>query len=344
MENVENKRLNNLDILKAICAFLVICIHISYKDKIGNIVTPLCRIAVPIFFMITGFFYYRTSKKPLRQIKKVLVLIILSNLLYFIFESIISGSPQIPSKEEIKESFLYNSSPFEFHLWYLNALLYVLIIAYITDKLKIRKFLYFLIPILLIINLIYGEYSIAVLNKNFDPIYMRNYLFVGLPYFLIGDLLYKNKDKIAKKIPTKSFAILIPLFGFTSIMEERILNDLGKDAIGEIYISTTFFAIAVFLLAIKTKQVNYQNIVAEIGRKYSTYIYIIHVMFINLFNKYVTINNNILNNTIQIIIFFASLLVAIMYVKTKNTIKIGWKKYNSITKKVLKLNPGQESD
>lgn len=343
MENEKNKRLNNLDVLKAICAFLVICIHISYKDKIGNIVTPLCRIAVPIFFMITGFFYYKTSKKPLKQIKKVFVLIVLASLLYFIFEMIVSGSPQIPSKEEIKESLLYNSSPFEFHLWYLNALLYVLILVYIADKLKIRKFLYFLIPVLLITNLVYGEYSIELLNKNFDPIYMRNYLFVGLPYFLIGDLLYKTKDKLAQKIPMKLLAILIPVFGYTSVMEEHILNNLGKDAVGEIYISTTFFAVAVFLFALKAKQVNYGNILAKIGRKYSTYIYILHVIFINLFNKYVTINNNILNNTIQVIIFFASLLVAIMYVKIKGKIKIGWKKYNKVSE-LLKLNPGRESE
>lgn len=343
MEKKENKRLNNLDVLKAICAFLVICIHISYKDKLGNITTPICRIAVPIFFMITGYFYYKTSKKPLKQIKKVFILILLASLLYFVFEMIIGGSPQIPSKEDIKNSLLYNSSPFEFHLWYLNALLYVLIIVYIADKLKIRKFLYFLIPILLITNLIYGEYSLEVLNKNFDPIYMRNYLFVGLPYFLIGDLLYKYKDKLIQKIPTKLLAISIPILGFTSVMEEHILNNLGKDAIGEIYISTTFFAVSVFLFAIKIKQVSSENILAKIGRKYSTYIYILHVMFINIFNKYVTVNNNILNNTIQIIIFFASLLVSVMYVKAKKKIMIGWKKYNKASK-ILMLTTGKESN
>ena len=85
MENVVNQRLNNLDVVKAICAFLVICIHISYKEDLGNIITPLCRIAVPLFFMITGYFYHKTSKKPLKQIKKVLILTILANLLYFIF-------------------------------------------------------------------------------------------------------------------------------------------------------------------------------------------------------------------------------------------------------------------
>ena len=61
MKILENRN-NNLDILKTICAFLVICIHIPFPGSVGAIITPLARIAVPIFFMITGYFYNRTSK------------------------------------------------------------------------------------------------------------------------------------------------------------------------------------------------------------------------------------------------------------------------------------------
>ena len=31
LEETKGKRLNDLDVLKVICAFLVICIHISYS-------------------------------------------------------------------------------------------------------------------------------------------------------------------------------------------------------------------------------------------------------------------------------------------------------------------------
>ena len=344
MENIENRRLNNLDVLKAICAFLVICIHISYKDDLNNIITPLCRIAVPIFFMITGYFYHKTSKKPLKQIKKVLILILLSNLLYVVFEMILNGNIDKPKREDIINSLIFNSSPFSFHLWYLNALLYVLIVVYFADKVKLRKYLYFLIPILLVINIIYGEYSIVVLDKDLDPIYMRNFLFIGLPYFLLGDLLYKKKDNLIEMFTLKKLAILIPIFALTTIIEEHILNYTHMDSIGEIYISTTFLAITVFLFAIQTKQVSSGNVLAIIGRKYSIYIYIVHVMFINLFNKFVNINSNILNNTIQIIIFFASILIATIYIKLKNRILIGWKKYNNISNGVKLLYTRGESE
>ena len=344
MENVVNQRLNNLDVVKAICAFLVICIHISYKENLGNIITPLCRIAVPLFFMITGYFYHKTSKKPLKQIKKVIILTILANLLYFILGIIINGSADVPNKEEIIDSLIYNSSPFSFQLWYLNALLYVLIIVYFADKIHIRKYLYFLIPILIGTNIIFGEYSIAILDKDLDPIYMRNFLFTGLPYFFFFFLLYQHKDKLIKIFTSKRLLILIPIFALTTVLEEHILTSAKMDSIGEIYISTTFFAIAVFLLAVQVKQVSTQNVLSVIGRKYSTYIYVIHVFFINLFNKYVTNSNDILNNTIQIIIFFASLLVAIVYTKLKKEVLGGWKKYNKITNSVKLLYSRRESE
>lgn len=343
MEETKCKRLNNLDVLKAICAFLVICIHISYKGNLGDTITPLCRIAVPIFFMITGYFYYKTSKSPLKQIKKVLILIILANFLYFIFGIIINGKVDLPTKEDIFKSLIFNSSPFAFHLWYLNALLYVLVIAYIADKLNIRKRMYFLIPVLLVTNIIFGEYAIVLFNKDYDPIYMRNFLFIGIPYFFIGDLLYKNKENLIKKFSIKKLTILIPILVLTTVLEEHILTINKMDAIGDIYISTTFLAIAIFLFAIQVKQVSNENILAIIGRKYSTYIYVLHLVFIDIFNKYVS-SNNILNNSIQIIIFLASLLVAIIYVSFKNKILIAWKKCNNLIDLVKVLYTSRESD
>ena len=327
MEKIEGKRLNNLDVLKAICAFLVICIHISFKGNLGDIITPLCRIAVPIFFMITGYFYHKTSKAPIRQMKKVLMLIILANLFYFVFGIIMDGKPEVPNKEDIINCLFFNSSPFAFPLWYLNALLYVLIIVYIADKINKRKYLYYLIPVLLVTNIIFGEYSIALLNKDFDPIYMRNFIFIGLPYFLIGDLLYNNQDKLIEKFTIKKLAIFIPVFAVTTVLEEHLLTVAKKDAIGDLYISTTFLAISIFLFAIQAKQVSEENVLAIIGKKYSMYIYVLHLMFIDLFNKFVTVNNNILNNTIQIMIFFSALLVAVIYVKFKDKLIAGGKKF-----------------
>lgn len=178
---MSNERNNSLDALKTICAFLVICIHVPFPGIVSEIITSLARIAVPIFFMITGYFYNKTDKKPFKQIKKVIILIILSNLLYFIPDILKNENiSTVFSLKNILSFIIFNESPFAGHLWYLNALLYVLIIVYFADKLKVRKFLYYAIPILLAIDLILGKYSILLFGQQFPYIIIRNFLFVRI--------------------------------------------------------------------------------------------------------------------------------------------------------------------
>ena len=71
-DNFES-RADNIDILKALCAFLIVCIHVPFPGKVGAYFTTLTRVAVPVFFMITGYFYSDTvaRHKEKHQIKKI---------------------------------------------------------------------------------------------------------------------------------------------------------------------------------------------------------------------------------------------------------------------------------
>ena len=73
INNLQNRQ-NNIDILKAICAFYIVCIHVPFPGIVGEYLTQLTRIAVPIFFMITGYFYADIVNKRgvIRQIKKII--------------------------------------------------------------------------------------------------------------------------------------------------------------------------------------------------------------------------------------------------------------------------------
>ena len=66
------KRSVGLDFLKFLCSFMVVTIHKPFPGLLGPVIMPITRIAVPIFFMITGFFYYSTieNANEIRQIKK----------------------------------------------------------------------------------------------------------------------------------------------------------------------------------------------------------------------------------------------------------------------------------
>ena len=63
------ERNNGLDALKFMAAFMVVCIHIQFPGEVGGYLTTLARVSVPIFFMITGYFYQNIvdNKKIKRQ-------------------------------------------------------------------------------------------------------------------------------------------------------------------------------------------------------------------------------------------------------------------------------------
>lgn len=321
------KRNTGLDFLKFICCFLVICIHTPFPETTGKIVTTIARIAVPVFFMITGYFYSYTKKKggETRQIIKIAKLFIGSNalyLLYGIFIKIIKGKEIIQilrgyfyPKSLIAFIFL-NESPFSGHLWYLGAILYVLIIVYCFEKKCNIEKLYYIIPILLLMDLVFGKYSLLILGKSFPYILVRNFLCVGLPYFLIGDMI----SKIKPKIKSSSLYLLVFAFIFITLSESFLLRTFNLGAPRDHYISTTFLSIFVFLF-----WVNYNNMTDNklyqkccfIGSKLTLYIYIIHPIIISklsvIENGYSV--NIILNYTRPFFVFLVSILISwIFYV------------------------------
>ncbi len=285
-------RNHGLDLLKVICAFMIICIHVPFPGLLGEIITPLTRIAVLIFFMISGYYYsyIKERQKEKKQIIKIFKLLMSANLLYFFWslawtfikgDSITAYISNVLSLESIYKFIVFNESPFGGHLWYLGSILYVLLIVFAIEIKWTRKVLYPLIPILLLTDLVFGKYSVLLFGTTFPYIFVRNFLFVGLPYFLIGDLLniYKIKIKNSKAL------LLSLLFVVTTFIEKFALVYFDVNADREHYISTTFLAVCVFLWAnnlnIKDNR-KLTGIICYVGANLSTYIYIIHPIFITI--------------------------------------------------------------
>ena len=200
----EQSRAEQIDIIKAICAFFVICIHAPFPGENGAYFTALTRVAVPIFFMITGYFYSNTvaKHKEKQQIKKIFFLMLKANLLFLIWNLTLILSQKGDLRSYLKAIFtgknlerflLLNESPFAGHLWYLGAILYVLLIVSLTDAFQCRKIVYYLTPVLLAADLLFGKYSLLVLGREYPYIFVRNFLCVGIPYFCIGNLIKEKR-------------------------------------------------------------------------------------------------------------------------------------------------------
>ena len=276
--------------------------------------------------MITGYFYSDTvaRHKEKHQIKKIGGLIIEANVLFFIWnialnvlrrENIVAYIRSIFTGKNIIEFLALNESPLAGHLWYLGAILYVLVIVLLVDKLDCRKLLYYLTPVLLIADLAFGKYSLLIFHQEFPYILVRNFLCVGIPYFCIGNLI--REKRCSEKWNRKMLQVLIVVFTITSLAERFALVNAGLNATRDHYLSTTFLAICLFVYTLKSNWHNKE--LAVIGRKYSTWLYIIHPIFITAFSMVVGKLGikSIYRYVAPIVVYCATLVFLIIIQKVK---------------------------
>lgn len=286
-----NERKSGFDILKAICSFLIVIIHAPLTDSLAFLM-PLTRIAVPVFFMISGYFYLSVCerKKENNQIRKILKYVIISNLLYFavsIAMNVYQGN-NIRFSFNLFRIFVLNDSPFGVHLWYLSALLYTLVIVAFFNKIKALMILYIAVPFLLVGDLIMGKYSLLVFGREFPVVCVKNFLFVGLPWFTTGILIFKYKEKISN-VPKFIKIILLALFLVLTLIENQLLLKFKLSAERQHFISTIFSSVLIFVLfADFSDNKRIFKMSADVGKFYSTLIYILHPAVILVMKLFIT--------------------------------------------------------
>lgn len=273
----------SIDILKFICAVLVVILHTDFKYH--DAILPMTRCAVPCFMIISGFLLYSENKgigyeRLRRNIKHVFHIMLWATLLFALVKesmAIRHGEIFFPDMRQWFNFAVFNDNPFGFHLWYLGAYLYVLVIMMVVDKYSLWKPLLCATPLLLLGDLLFGKYSLLLLNHEYPFVYVRNFIFVGLPYFMVGVWIKMHRKSLFTV--NKIIYAGVIFFSYTSILEKMILIDLGKNPMREHYLSTTFLAICLFLLVLSFKNIK-QSMVSILGERDSLYIYVFHPLFI----------------------------------------------------------------
>ena len=311
-------RNGNLDILKALCAFLIVCIHIKFPEKMDFFVSPLDRCGVPIFFMITGYFYSFewNKKKKDKQIFKFLRIVVLVNLFYLIVNggvAFIQGQSigrYLSSTVGVKQLILLlvtNDNAISGHLWYLSAILYVVLIFRLFPSLnQLGEKRYIIITSLLVGDLILGKYSALLFHRNV-PLWMsRNFLLVGVPFFWIGNII-REKQEGGLRIRNSILAVAIAVFYITTILENLLLESGGVLATRDHAASTTLMAVTVFLFAINATE--RKSCLEYVGRNYSASIYYFHPFIITVCGLILNggCGKIVFENVGPIIVFFITL-------------------------------------
>ena len=320
----ENTRNCSLDTLKTFCCILVVLQHLWFVCIwINNWGIQIVSMAVPLFFMISGYFTsYETplSKywKRWKRIGKILLCsIIFYIVLYSAVDFLLGGALlKIPTTtNDVWRILLFNDlhTIGRGHLWYLATYLYVIAFFAMLKKINCMC-LISLLPLLLIFHLLIPETS-----KYHD---FNNIWFIGIPCFALGMLIKKYFSIVSPASHYLSGGIALSMFIL-------LLSGIASPIVS--VICQWIFAIGLFVFFTSIKQYR-SNILSEIGERYTLYIYVFHMAVIDLFFSMEFPHRYFYHMSFvsPFIIFFLTLFVSVAYKNCYDRIEVAFKsKFNT---------------
>lgn len=334
MRKIEEKRLYSLDMLKAVAAFLVCFQHAAGTGILSEYLLAISRIAVPLFMMITGFFYMDVVRHEgeKKQIKKFVVVAIEMTALYFaidylnhlISHDLLTYLKSYFSLESIVAFLVFNDPIPADHTWYLWSMIYVLVITYILPKLwKSRMIRTVIIAVSLILLLLLGKYAVLFFGKEIPSTYTRNAWLVGFPYFLLG-IFIKENYALIQRMKQKYIIVLVVLSTVFCCIERMILVANNLNASRDSYVFTPVMAVALFILFLTIDVNDHNNLLVNYGIKYSLALYIIHPLFVRFEVKIFNMNSWWQYVGVAMV-FVLSSIIAVIWVNCKNKISAHFK-------------------
>lgn len=271
-----------LELLKLFASYMVVFIHVKFYGELGVAIETLARFAVPLFFLISGYYSYQIKpEKILKRAKNILNLSILAVGSYTVFNIV-----AFLLKGKVGRVFLYFAKYLDItklgklvvfnvpisagHLWFLLALIYVYLVFYWMTVSRFNEKAMFILSFLLLGgHLLLGE-GLSMVGIRLPLWLVRNFALMGMPFFVLGLFTRKHENKL-HTIPNYALVILAVIGGAEAVISRHLF---GRN---EMYIGSMLILFALVAWFIKYANVRYPSFINALSGC-STYIYIFHVM------------------------------------------------------------------
>jgi len=285
------KRNALIDVFRFVGAFLVVTIHIRFPGEImRGVYYPLTRLALPFFFMASGYFLAdkdmeRMKQRLTRQIRHIFFVLTGAMLAYFLFELAMTAI-QNPAEVYARVKALWEwgrwyrlvaiNDTRRFygpHLWYLSALLYTMVCARLAlEYHRLEKIYWTGALALLAIPLLIWQ------NGQDVPLALaRNFLTFGIPCVMAGAWIKINAERILKW--PRKLVIAMPIaFALLTVGERWLFYWwLGISSI-LLYVSALLLAASLIVLSMHFPTLGEGKALSKWGANYSMMIYIAHMI------------------------------------------------------------------
>lgn len=334
----ETNHYQGLDTLKVMLAILVICRHCgqTYCNRDNHsllyvvLVCGLSTMAVPTFFMISGFLFFSgeaTGKRLKRQVYRILKLYLVWVIIYmpFIIRNLIIEGHSFKSGTISFFQNLFFSSPI-YHLWYLPALVVALPVVYLIGKRVSNKWMVGMAGCLFAVALLNAPYHGLTPSDTLDGIRTaytkifittRNGIFVGVPFVTVGKIM-ADKSKELKLLwsSKKHLIIILDIAVIMLIMLEAVLLNNWKPREINDVILMDIFSVMLFITFVNVRS----PVVRGLDRTASTVIYCMHLLVISgvtLMTRLTGLHMGVFTKSVCVILISVICGYAVSYLKTK---------------------------
>ena len=280
-----NKRIVYLDVLRILACFLVIVNHTN--SQIFQNIKPsttwfvsityffICKVAVPIFVMVSGVVLLNKEnsyKEIFEKLFRILIVLVLFASVYYI-DNVITNGTSFSIKKFILNIYRGNITNAYWYLYLYIGILFMLpILQRLNTVMKKKDYIYFFVISLLISLMpIITHYKKSLqyssnINLSLFNIYIC-LLFMG--YFIENYLNITRRITICAFllfVLTTFFNVIITYFEYTSNLSKGYLFFSDRTLINIVIPSICIFIIVKYLCSSVTLNEKVQNILSEVGK------------------------------------------------------------------------------
>lgn len=326
----EQKNYSAIDFFKLLMAVFIIVLHTSPFMDFSKLIEVGIRdciviIAVPFFFMTTGFFALKNEKTAKKSMTHLFRLYIIWSVIYLPFSIIKNHETGQSIQYYIKSFFLWGSFD---TIWYLLAAGVAVAISYFFLKRNALNWAVVLGLFFYVIALLGTSYA-GIMQNTYAWVFYEKYyeffntfkngVFFGLVFVSMGGLLrqkWENGSVLKKNLIPITLASLVLVIIESAIL---ILLDISTKGVDMKFFLLPF-SVFVLLLLVNTK-LEVKPKIAIHARKLSTLMFLTHRIFMTsffMFGIYDQVNSMIWFIIILVSTIAFSELILVLSKKVKN--------------------------
>ncbi len=266
-----------LYLLKSFACIGVVFIHIPFPGLFGQIVQSASGYAVPVFFMIAGYYAWGKGTEAVkRRLMKIIKIFLYAYALFFVYHAAYAVknheigvwfSTSFNWKTPI-EYICFCTINFAIPLWYLIAMIESYIVWYFIVKNEKEQFALKLLPVLFVLQILLTSYCETM---QLEWMWKINFITRAMPWFLLGYYMHSNKAEKIRNMDSYQLIVLVVAGCAIAVIPTAFSLPFKFSVVG--YIP---YAFGLFTLSLKNSGNSVCRLMEYIGEKLSLNIYVFH--------------------------------------------------------------------